>query len=72
MGMHISKAVRKACEFGGYISRRAWDNRHSIKILPTNTPDCCIIMQKDGKSPCRGWQPTAEDLMADDWEVFGD
>ena len=70
--MYIHEAVKKASESELYISRRsAWWGA-IIKIKPTNTSDCCIVqMEMDGEEydPIRGWQPKAEDLMADDWEV---
>lgn len=49
-------------EYGGY----AWKG---CKILPTSTPDYCLIMSGYSRNPCRGWEPSAEDLLADDWEI---
>ncbi|EHM46142.1 Thoeris anti-defense Tad2 family protein [Flavonifractor plautii] len=64
--MEIQKAVRKAVETGGFITRPLWCGRLHIK--PTNEPECCVLHGK-GRAPCPRWQPKAEDLMADDWEV---
>jgi len=69
--MYIHEAVKQALEDKKYITRsNAWWGRH-IKIKPTNTPDCCMCFSIDEKekSPTRGWQPQAEDLMANDWTV---
>ncbi len=72
--MFIHEAVLARSATKPFIRRRAWgyltDRPESavVKIQPTNTPDCCIIMSAIRKEPCRGWQPTAEDLVADDWE----
>lgn len=73
--MFIHEAIQRRVLDKPYITRKAWDHlatesvETAIMILPTNTPDCCIIMSANGKNPCRGWQPTAEDLVADDWMV---
>ena len=42
-------------------------------IKPTNSYDACIIVsQCEGKeiSSCRNWNPTGDDLIADDWELW--
>ena len=30
----------------------------------------CIVTSNDGKHLIRYWQPSADDLMAEDWEVI--
>ena len=57
-----------------FITRKKWSHVVSkqdgdIKILPTDSPDCMIVYSEaNGKEdPRRGWEPTAEDLIADDW-----
>ncbi len=68
--MYIHEAVKAAVEEGRFITRpTAWWGKR-IKTKPTNSPDCCMVFSCDNKtSPARGWQPQAEDLMADDWAV---
>ncbi|WP_312632300.1 Thoeris anti-defense Tad2 family protein, partial [Mammaliicoccus sciuri] len=44
---------------------------HRTKILPTNDSFLqCIISNSDGTNLIRYWQPSADDLMANDWEVI--
>lgn len=65
--MNIQEATKKALKTGVTIRRAGWPTIH-ISIKPTNTPDCCLCY-RDKKNPRRGWQPVAEDLIADDWIV---
>lgn len=71
--MYINEAIKARTADAPYIARAKWHEEFGswraadIKIQPTNSPDCCIIMSKFNRSPNRGWQPTAEDLLADDW-----
>ncbi len=68
--MFIYQAVEKAIKEGKYITRENCFWGGIVKIKPTNTCDCCIAVALDKKNPPRrGWQPKAEDLMADDWYV---
>lgn len=42
-------------------------------IRPTNSYDTCrLILMRAGRAEraCRWWNPTADDLMADDWIVI--
>lgn len=75
--MNIQKAVRKAMEINGYIAREEYDNEkafHRTRIKPTNSYATCVLHTFDltGKeiSRCKNWNPTAEDLLANDWDVF--
>ncbi len=46
----------------------------AFQIKPTDTTECCILLVvKNGRVKNKGprWNPTAKDLMADDWEVVG-
>lgn len=65
--MTIQEATKQSMEMGTYIRRKnvLWQK---IKLKPTNTPDGCIAF-KQGNPPRKGWQPKAEDLMAEDWIV---
>lgn len=65
--MEIVKAVKEAVEQGRYISSHSFPE---LKIKPTNSPSNCILMNADGSNPSRhGWQPSADDLMRNDWIV---
>lgn len=67
--MHIQEAVKSAAESGQCVTRKAWGGAYRFRVEPTNTPDCCVAHSGAMKSPRRGWQPKAEDLIADDWLV---
>lgn len=78
--MKIDEAVKKAMETNGYICRnnKDWGKDYRILIKPTNSYECCIlvIFRRDvpqlpqGSHSRSWWNPTADDLMADDWEVI--
>lgn len=75
--MHINEAVRKAMETNSYIFRKSVGIYTDMKarIMPTNSYETCIItvIQKgEPKGGSRCWNPTADDLMADDWEVINE
>lgn len=72
--MYLHQAVEAAMEGRMCVRRRAWDYPTSkpvisVKILPTNSPDGCVILGAAHQIPRSGWQPTAEDLTAEDWEI---
>ena len=74
--VNICEAVKVAMEKGGYIARpydTGWNDGAITIIAPTNTRDCCwgAIKMPDGeiRPAHKRWNPTAEDLMAEDWEV---
>ncbi len=67
--MFIHEAVHEAVKKEKYITLKDLSGR--IKIKPTNGPGNLIIMQADGSRPSKaGWQPSAEDLLRDDWIVI--
>lgn len=74
----IHEAISARTEERPYITRESWSyptsawHNAQIRILPTNTPDCCVIESVASNGPRRGWQPMAEDLAADDWVAVGD
>lgn len=74
--MYIHEAVAEALECNAYITRKSWSHvtnkpcDAAVKILPTDTPDGCIIESVTRKNPCYGWRPGAEDLTANDWIVL--
>lgn len=76
--MVISEAVKKAMEQNKLIYRKKIRHEGGICntfIRPTNSYDTCIIMTcVDGREvgSCRNWNPTGDDLIADDWELWND
>lgn len=66
--MFIHEAVLMSLQNGKYIYRTS---KKGIphKILPTNTLDCCLIIPEKNSSLGKKWNPKAEDLMANDWEI---
>lgn len=74
--MYIHEAIQATSIRQPYVRRRSWDYLTSepvvaVKIQPTNSPDGCVIVSTTEKKPRYGWQPTARDLVADDWEPVG-
>ncbi len=65
--MNIQDATKKAVESGGFITRHSW--RGHVQIKPTNVPEHCLVYTIWEKFPFQRWEPDADDLMADDWEV---
>lgn len=68
--MNIQEATKQAVAEGKQITRiNAWwgGGENGIKILPTNTDECCIVSIAKKEAP--RWNPQAEDLIADDWAV---
>lgn len=76
--MNIQEAVKEAIKVDGEIHRKSARGKYADRfaaIKPTNSYETCLLMvytqQKPQKS-CRCWNPTADDLIADDWEVLRD
>lgn len=67
--MYIHEVVDIAYKRTSYIRRRSFPE--GIRIIPTNDEACCIVLTESGLIAPR-WNPTAEDLTADDWIVTGD
>lgn len=72
--MRIHEAINDTTREKPCIRRKAWEYptakpEVAVKILPTNSPDCCVVLGVANKNPRKGWQPTAEDLVAEDWET---
>lgn len=82
--MKIDEAAKQASKENKLIARKKciFNTEHYKvgAILPTNSYDCCqlIKIEKDkdgfkfGKSRVRWWNPTLDDLTADDWIVIDD
>ncbi len=66
--MTIQEAVKKAVEIGGFITIPEFVGH--IKIKPTDTDDCCIPCHWDGSHPTRGWQPSVQAIIREDWSVI--
>lgn len=71
--MYIHEAIAARTRKEPFIARKKWKDLFSIstgaKIFPTDSPDCCVM--ESSVTSSRGWQPTKEDLIADDWETVG-
>lgn len=72
--MHLRRAVKMAIKEGKEIYRESARKECSdtyATIKPTSTYDACILtVHREGKKKsCRNWNPTADDLLANDWEV---
>lgn len=66
--MTIVEATRLALKVDGCITTPMTIGK--AKIKPTNTDARCIVSGWNGENPSKhGWQPSAEDLRADDWIV---
>ena len=73
--MNIVEAMNARTPNQIYIMRKAWDYpteggrnpEAAVKLLPTDSPNGCLICGVDEKIPRGRWQPTAGDLVADDW-----
>ena len=65
--MDIHEAVLVAMSMRKCIRRHGPPIWKKCKIEPTDSDEGCLIHSDYSKAPCPRWQPTAEDLMADDW-----
>lgn len=65
--MNIQEAVKKGLENKKAISRREYENE--TFLIPTNDVNSLVALCSPRRLPCRGWQPFADDLIADDWYV---
>jgi len=64
--MYIHEAILAAKKDNGRITRREF--RDYIQIEPTDSKEGFILHGKK-QAPGPRWQPSAKDLLADDWEV---
>ena len=68
--MNIQEAVKESLKIKKMFTRKSLENY--IGFIPTNDPYMLVMlvdMQNKSRLPCRGWQPTADDLIRDDWYV---
>lgn len=64
--MNIKEAIEESLKTKKMIARRSISQ---IAFVPTNDPQCLIMLVdiKNRRLPGKGWQPSAQDLIADDW-----
>jgi hypothetical protein len=68
--MNIQRAAMLAKEIGEGMYRH--DRFPYVIIIPTNTAELCMVSSGNKDSGiCPRWQPSLEDLIADDWKVPG-
>lgn len=74
--MNIQEAVAEAVKEEKYIERKKFVNEsayYRLKIKPTNSSATCIAysFNREGEEVhhCKNWNPTADDLMANDWKL---
>lgn len=75
--MYIHEAVKRALEIDGVIYRKSerepigkYERSCFSMIKPSNGYECCrALVFRDGKLvyTWKHWNPTADDLVADDW-----
>ncbi|MGD3155768.1 MW1434 family type I TA system toxin [Staphylococcus warneri] len=65
LAMENGKSIYRSSEFE--IFRKPGDN---LELLPTNSYGYVVVKPRQ-KAFYPLWQPMAEDLLADDWEVVG-
>lgn len=68
--MYIHEAIKEAMPRGKCIRRRDdfWI-QSKLVLFPTTTCEGIIIAESNNRLAPR-WNPDADDLMADDWEVL--
>ena len=69
--MNIKEAAEQAAKLGLGMRRRNDEWPPGLIVFPTDTVDCCVLeLETEGKkSRRRGWEPYADDLIAEDWEL---
>ena len=76
--MYIHEAVKKAMQTDSLISREttlAQDGEYYAVVKPTNSYNACFLFMcknKERESGGAMWNPTIEDLIANDWKVLRD
>ena len=64
--MQIQEAIKTALEINGLIYRKSWPERFP-KIMPVHI---VLPLELDIRGRSRRWNPTPDDLFADDWLVL--
>lgn len=74
--MYIDQAAKMAALEGKCMTRKSVMEETGgmmLNVKPTNTSECCILIERTNRRPggsARWWNPTLEDLTADDWIVI--
>lgn len=73
--MNIQEATKIAMENGKSIHRKSEFDvlrkpGENLELLPTNSYGYVVVKPRQ-KAFYPMWQPMAEDLIADDWEIIG-
>ena len=72
-GVNIYEAMRTRTAEKPCLTRESWIDPIldgylvQVKIMPTNSPECCFLYTLATGKYRRGWEPYAADLEADDW-----
>lgn len=76
--MNIYEAMKARTADKPFLTRRKWIEDwgplaiYGVRVLPTGSPDGCMLLCRmigTSKPPAPRWQPVADDLRAEDWEV---
>lgn len=65
--MRIQEAIKKANQKGKYITMK--QVKGDIKIRPEMYGPMPIISENGERPPGKGWQPTAEQILSEEWVV---
>ena len=69
--MNIRDAIIQAKKEGRGITRESY-GQHPLMLLPTNSVSCVLVIPfKDDQFKTKRWNPNLDDLIADDWYVYG-
>lgn len=69
--MNIQDAAKRAKRLGRGITREGYGQR-PMMLLPTNSASCVLMIPfEDDQFKTKRWNPTLNDLTADDWYVYG-
>lgn len=69
--MNIQEATILSTKYLVTMTREEWKQSHKAEVLPTNDSFLqCLIIGNNGEEIINYWQPSADDLKADDWEVI--
>lgn len=66
--MELKEAVADAIRTGGTIRRKI--DQGKIRIKPRLSLPFDVYMEDNSRPPAKNWNPTALDILRDDWEVL--
>lgn len=75
--MYIHEAIAARTTRKPFLSRKSWSALTgnpadaAAWIQPTNAPCGCIVYTDLGAAAMPGWNPSLDDLIANDWEPVG-